>query len=228
MGDHIVCNGLVRSILNDGKYYTDVYVFAKQINSDRVSRMFDDDPRIHVLIIPSIQNEVVFVNNIIAQHAICDFIRCGFGFIDNLCGMNLKMNYDEAMYACCGIPFQNRWKKFNLRRDTNRETDVLNELNPNNEEFIFVHDDPSRGFSFEPSNVGTRKVIRNDPTIGLFDMIGVLKNAKEIHCMESSFRALIDHIEDIQCPLYFYKKVREDTNGNTLVSSVRKNWITIS
>jgi hypothetical protein len=227
MGDHIVCNGLVRSILNDGKYYSDVYVFAKQSNADRVSRMFDDDPRIHVLTVPSNQNEVVFVNHVVAQYGICDFLRCGFGFIENLCSINPKMNYDEAMYSSCGIPFDNRWKKFSLRRDTKLENDVLNKLNPSNEDFIFVHDDPSRGFCFEPTNTNNTKIIRNDPTVGLFDMIGVLTNAKEIHCMESSFRALIDHIEEIRCPLYFYKKVREDVNGSALISTVRKNWTVI-
>ena len=227
MGDHIVCNGLVRSMLNEGKYYSNAYVFAKQTNFDRVVRMFDDDSRISVLPIPSDKNEVLFVNQIIASYGISDFVRCGFGFLDNLCSINTGMNYDEAMYACCGIPFHDRWDKFSLRRDVSSETAVLNRLNPNNEEYVFVHDDPSRGFSFDPLGTGKMKVIRNDPTVGLFDMIGVLANAKEIHCMESSFRALIDHIEDIQCPLYLYRKVREDLNGNALISTSRKKWIVV-
>lgn len=227
MGDHIVCNGLVRSILNDGKFFSNIYVFAKQNNAKRVSRMFDDDSRISVLTIPSDQNEIVFVNHVIANYGVCDFVRCGFGFMENLCASNLSMNYDEAMYACCGIPFCNRWEKFKLRRDFNRESEAFNKLNPKNEDFIFVHDDPSRGMCFDPINPNNLKIIRNDPSIDLFDMITVLCKAKEIHCMESSFRALIDHVDEIDCPLYFYRKVREDKNGNALISTARKNWTKI-
>ena len=226
MGDHIVFNGLIRSLLNDGKVFTDAYVFAKQLNSKRVARMFDDDSRVSVIEIPSDQNEILWVNSVVAQYGICDFLRCGFGFMENMCAINPDLNYDEAMYVMCGVPFQNRWSKFSIRRDFQKEKETLQRMNPTGEDFIFVHDDPARGFTFDPVTTNL-KIIRNDPKEDLFDMIGVLKAAKEIHCMESSFRALIDHVDDIGCPLYFYRKIRENTDGTAHVSSVRKKWITV-
>ena len=34
LGDHIICNGLVRCLLNEGKYFSDVYIFCKEKNTN--------------------------------------------------------------------------------------------------------------------------------------------------------------------------------------------------
>lgn len=225
MGDHIICNGLVRSLLNDGKCYAEVYVFCKQRNAPRVARMFDDEPRIKVLVIPDSENEVLFVNGVIYSYGITDFIRCNFGTIDNLMSMGLVSNFDEAFYVGTGIPFENKWSKFNIRRDKVEEQRVLNKLNPNMIPFMFVHDDPSRGYSINPVNPNNLLVVRNDPSEDLFNMIGVLESASEIHCIESSISNLIEFIPNITCPLHMYASMRPDSVGRLWNATTKKNWI---
>ena len=228
MGDHIMCNGLVRSLLNDGKYYTEVYVFSKENNAPRVTRMFDDDPRIRVIAIPNSQNEIGFVNNVINTYGIVDFVRCGFGAIDNLISMGVVSNFDEAFYVGAGIPFENKWSKFKIRRDTNEEQRVLKKLNPNGIPFVFVHDDPSRGFVINPPNPQNTMIIKNDPSEDLFNMIGVFESASEIHCMESSISNLIEFIPSVNCPLYMHKSIRKDSAGHSHnATSKAKNWIVV-
>ena len=224
MGDHIICNGMVRSLLNGGKFYTDVYVFAKERNFNRVVRMFDDDPRIHVIPIPSNQNEIHFVNEFVLKNSVMNFMRCGFGAVDNLQLMGLAKEFDEALYLSAGLPYEKRWSEFRLRRDSVEEGRVLRKLNPTNEKYMFVHDNPSIGCVFTPDNPNGLKIIKNDPTEDIFDMTMLLENASEIHCMESSFRCLIEHLPRVTCPLFLHSGVRTDGHGETIVSGVRKEW----
>lgn len=228
MGDHIMCNGLIRSLLNDGKYYTNLYVFSKEKNAARVARMFDDDSRIGVIAIPESQNEVVFVNNVISTYGIVDFIRCGFGAIDNLISMGLASNFDEVFYITAGIPFDYKWSKFKIRRDTKEENRILKKLNPSGLPFMFVHDDPSRGFVINPPNPKNLLIIKNDPSEDLFNMIGIFEAASEIHCMESSISNLIEFIPTIICPLYMHNSIRMDSSGHIENATSReKNWIVV-
>jgi len=225
MGDHIICNGLIRSLIGNSSVFQSVAVFAKERNSKRVQRMFDDDPRIMVISIPSDVNEILYANAVVEQYKICDFIRCGFGMGQNLESMGMVSNFDEGFYACAGIPFDHRWTHFRLRRNRESEQEALKRLNPTGQPFVFVHDDPSRGFILNPETPKELAVIKNDPSIDMFDMISLLENASEIHCMESSFRCLIEHIDTIVCPLYLHTSVRADMNGNFLLSTSKRNWI---
>ena len=226
LGDHIICNGLVRSLLNDGKVFGRIFLFAKEKNTQRVSRMFADEPRIQLISIPSDANEIAFVNAIIHQYGIVDFVRCGFSMGENLKKMGVVSNFDQAFYACAGIPYEKRWSAFKITRDSKNEASVYVKLNPSGSPYMFVHDDPSRGFVLDVLNPLGLKVIKNDPTIDMFDMMGVLEGATEIHCMESSFSNLIEYMPNIVCPLYLHKSIRKDISGNSENAESRmKKWI---
>ena len=191
-------------------------------------RMFDDEPKIKVLPIPSSVDEIDYVNQIISKYGIVDFIRCGFSSIENLKSLGIVSNFDEAFYVGAGIPFENKWSQFKIRRNFSEENRILNKLNPTKEPFMFVHDDPSRGFIITPPNPSNLLVVKNDVTEDLFDMIGVLESAAEIHCMESSISNLIEFLPNIVCPLYMHKAIRMDQNGKTEnATSKMKKWIVI-
>ena len=171
-------------------------------------------------------DEELYVNSVVEQHGISNFIRCGFDLGYNLENLGLVSNFDEGFYACAGIPFAHRWTHFHLRRNFESEQKALNHLNPTRQPFAFVHDDPSRGFILNPDIPTELTVIKNDPTINIFDMISVLETASEIHCMESSFRCLIEHIDTIVCPLYLHTSARPERRmGKFVLSSSKKNWI---
>lgn len=228
MGDHIICNGLIRSLLKK-KSCEYIHVFAKENNSKNVSRMFDDDPRIEIISIPNnqtvnLQKEMSYVNEFIKKNKITNFMRCGF---DDLGKFGNPKIFDQVFYLSANIPYENRWSEFKLRRDPIAEKKVLNKLNPTGDKYIFVHDDPNRGIEFNPKNPNNFKIIKNEPSENIFDMIMFLENAEEIHCMESSFRCLIDQLQDIICPLYFYTGVRPEGHGSKIFSGSKKKWIKV-
>jgi len=224
MGDHIICNGLVRSLLSR---WGRVEVFAKEANHPRVSKMFSDCPRIGVIPVPNFDlggEYISYVNDFARRLSHPNkFLRIGH---DNVYHNNKGKNFDEVFYADAGVSFDRRWSAFHFPRNHEEERKVQQRLNPTGEPYIFVHDDPSRGFEFSPQNPLGLKIIKNDPTINMFDMAGFLENAKEIHCMESSFRCLIEGLPEVKCPLYFYPKVRINTSLPA-VSIGRKNWIVV-
>lgn len=228
LGDHIICNGLVRSLLNNGKVFGQIFLFAKERNAQRVSRMFVDEPRIQIVSIPSDVNEIQFVNSVIHQYGIVDFVRCGFSMGENLKKMGVVSNFDQGFYACAGVPYEKRWSAFKISRDSDNEARVYAKLNPDDSPYMFVHDDPSRGFVLDVPNPSGLKVIKNDPSVDMFDMMGILEGASEIHCMESSFSNLIEYMPNVVCPLYLHKSMRKDTSGNSENAESRmKNWIIV-
>lgn len=226
VGDSIICNGLVRSLLTNSSYFSDIIVCSWAHNQKTIKRMYDDDNRIHVLPISENTDEVLAVNNFVNENKICNFIRCGFGLGDNLIALGLAKTFDEAFYLCVGVPYENQWKQFYYRRDFDKEESVLKKLNPTNEPFMFVHDAPYRGYTLDVPNPNGFKVIKNDMSESIFDMGRLLESAQEIHCMESSFRVLIDHLP-VTCPLYFYPKIRA-VNGSVISPMLKKMWTTVN
>jgi hypothetical protein len=228
LGDHIICNGLVRTLLNESRVYSGVCVFAKEVHKSKVSRMFDDDDRISVISIPKDKDEIEFTNNYISSNFVTNFIRCGFGGIYNFYTMGITKNFDEVFYLMAGIPHETKWTNFKIRRDYGEESRVYGKLNPNKEKYIFVHDDYSRGMVITPNNPKNLKIIKNDITESIFDMTMVLEGASEIHCMESSMKCLIETVRT-NCPLYLHTTIRPDGQGSNpyIVASSKKNWILI-
>lgn len=219
LGDHITCNGLVRTLLErEGK----IVLFVKERNLKSVKRMYDDTDGIDLFPLSEGNDDCFSVSRVmetIGENG--RLLKVGF----NQLFAAPNMNFDEVFYVFSGVPFDNRWSKFYVRRDAESEERVLLKLNPSREPYMFVHDDPSRGFHLSPPNPNNLKVIKNDPSEDIFSMLGVLEAASEIHCMESSIRCLIESIPSIRCPLYLHRKVRSLPGLPEYVATGRKHWI---
>ena len=86
-----------------------------------------------------------------------------------------------------------------------------------NEEYLFVHDDPERDRHFKEEFVDKRiKTIRpiDHKDIGLFDFIYTIENAKEVHVMNSSFSCLIDTMKISTNKLFLHEYARNDMGDN--------------
>ena len=73
VGDSIICNGLVRSLLMGNSYFSDAIVCSWERNVKTIQRMYDDTDRVHILSIPENTNEVLAVNQFLNESKICDF-----------------------------------------------------------------------------------------------------------------------------------------------------------
>jgi hypothetical protein len=143
-----------------------------------------------------------------------DAIKIGFEKMGQFFHEN---SFDEAFYKIANLPFNIRYDKFFIQREEIIENKVYNELNPNNEQYIFVHDDSDRGFSIDSSkHRQDLKVIKNDKRFNIFEMLKIYENAEEIHFMESSISALINSLVLTKPKLFLHKYVRNyDHFGHT-------------
>lgn len=193
MGDHIECNGMVRHFAN---IYDEVVIFGKENYYDFVSFMYRDANNITIRKISKDPiKEVEDIQDFINQYK-GDVIVAGFSNYNSKLQLFKEKQFGpaQAFYFLANVPFKYRKEKFYFKRDLVAEEEAFKKLNPDNEKFIFVHDDPIRGFHLEIDS--PLKIIRNDPTIDFFSMLGVITRASEIHCMSSSYFCLIDCMGD--------------------------------
>jgi hypothetical protein len=223
LGDHIICNGLIREFC---KTHDTVYCFVKNHNMKSVSFMYRDEPKIELV---GVEDDLEVPSKIRRNIAI---IKVGF---ENLNAS--AVNFDESFYKQVGFEFRLRWDNFFVERDYPKECELLQKLNPDNVPFVFVHDDPSRAFCVDLSLLRKDlKLVRTSDysakgTLAeqfqqytLFHWILVLQKAEEIHCMDSSFKCLVESLLHFEhAKLFFHRYAK----GSREVCSTRKHWTVI-
>ena len=193
LGDHIECHGIIR-------HYAELFDQVSVLcilphNVEALRYMYRDNPRIKVV---TQEEQPVTIHYKVQFPAICENVLELYGVA--MGGNNAAMKF----YGKAEVPFKFRKEKFYLERDLEEEKRTLDLLNPNGEDFIFIHDDPLRGFNIDIDT--DLKVIRNTPDVSFFSMLGVIAKAKEIHCMSSSYFCLIDCMPDsaFKAPKFYH------------------------
>jgi len=209
LGDHIICNGLVRSY---ALLYDMVYVFCKPHNVRNVVFMYKDNDKIKVL--PIEQKEIVaFIRK---NNKECLVARSVSEFNDV---------FDVHIYKTAKLSFLYKWSMFGLVRDLEREKKLFKKLGlSEGEEFIFVHDQQERLIdeSKLPKGIKVIKPIYLDGFI--FDYLYTIEKAKEVHCIDSSFVNLIDCMQLRDIGLFFHKYVRIESSGEKRTPTLVSEW----
>lgn len=200
LGDHIICNGMVRLFYEK---YGKIKLFCKSSNIENVRFMFSD--LINLELIPvNNDHDVEFytVHNNIQN----DLIKIGFSEMKK---HQPPLTFDKAFYEIAGMDFSVRFNHFHVPRNHIKEESVYKELNPNNEPYIFVHDDKERGFEIDSNKINRDlKIIRNDTKYGLFDILKIIEDAEEVHVMQSSIKDLINSFIFTKPKLFLHLYVR--------------------
>lgn len=202
LGDHIICNGMVRHLQ---KKHSEVSVFCYYHNLENINRMYSDNEKIKIIPVNH-DNDVdtfILTNGI----PVNNLLKIGFSKLNQFLP---KIKFDEAFYRICELDFQVRFDDFFIKRDEIQEQKVYEELNPNNERYIFLHEDPKRGFFLDRNKIPSNfKIIENNIKYNIFDLIKVFENAEEIHLMQSSIKDLINSIKMDKPKIYLHNYVRQ-------------------
>lgn len=207
MGDHIICNGMVRHFCEQ---YGEVTLFAKLKYASKVNYMYRDNPNIKIY---SNQQNDQGVDDFVANNKIeDDLIKIGFGWQ----GAG-RINFDQGFYAQAGIPFEYRFSKFYVERDLNLELKAFRELNPLNEPYVFTH-------GVDLSRVRNDiKIISNPESVGLFNLFTLFERATEIHFMESSIKCLVETLKLTGPKLFYHRYARPYARKPWMESTIRGN-----
>jgi len=259
LGDHIMFNGMARRLLLEHSL-TKIYVVSWRHYSHVVTFMYRDNPRIQVISIDSGNEHIGMIEHIksivpdtiyLLGHEIQRGVP-GRSFDEFLhhetqqyqvswSDLSTKSIYgNQAYYDFMEIDWKHRFMSFYYERDMQAEEQLFNMVNPNHEEYIFIHHDPTRGFTMDTNKlldiVGKDIKIISAPTMqnngmNILHFGMVLQNAKQFHAMSSSFACLVEGLDMDYVDLYMHQYIRNAgrfvRDGKTCPSETRKPWTVI-
>lgn len=205
LGDHIICNGLVRELINPNEEYK---MFVKPHNLISVSFMFKDLENLSFL-----EGDDIFANNYIRNNNINreDLIIAGFYKHPN------SKEFDDSFYLQNNLPFSYRWDKFFVDRDFESEKRVFDYYGVKENEYVFIHDDKDRNINIDLSYIVNNhlKIVKPEKNItkNIFDYCLLMEKSVEAHFIDSSFRLLYDSLLSQKDNLFYhvnYKQVIRD------------------
>jgi len=209
LGDHFTCNGLVRHYY---KQYDKLYLFCYKHFESNIQFMYRDLPNLYTIGLSS----DVEVDEYISKNNLNDqLIKIGFDKSRAL--QHQVETFDEGFYLAENLPFSIRFDEYFVERDMDKEMELYQTLNPTDEDFIFVHEDPERGMFLDKSRIRQDlKIIGNDKKFLIFDYIYLLSKAKEVHVMQSSLKDMINSYSfpNTKCILHNYVR-NYDSYANT-------------
>jgi hypothetical protein len=219
LGDHIVCNGLVRELLKE----CDILFFpVKHHNVDNIRYMLKDVSE-KIQYIPISNDSEMLQQYQHYQNKIDKTIRLG-----NFIGKNWlkkREHFCEAFYRHAGVAYDKRWESFYIEYDKNSFVDH------NNKMYNFLHEDKSRNYLiddkyklhpyYEPDHV-----LGQSSSATIFDYYNIINQSNIIHCMDSSFCLWVDHVDALKNKekyIHRYAKERKLHNGG-LWPKYKNNW----
>ena len=185
LGDHFICNGLVRHLARERG---EIGLFAYRKNAVSVAFMYRDDPRIAVIPVDGDAQA-----QSISRQAGISALRIGFEHM----GCSGR-SFAEDFYSQLGLDYRVRFDGFHVRRDPARERALFERLVGARARYAFLHEDRRRGFIVDRANASSDlPFVVPEPglTDNIFDYVGVLEQAEELHLIDSSFLNLADSIQ---------------------------------
>lgn len=210
-GDHIICNGMLRQVLSLNEHCV-VETFCWEKNTNNIKFMFRDEPKINVI---PLNHDLLqeLLDTLMQKSKNNDKILIA-GY-DSLYKTGAA-TFDQSFYCATGVDFKNRFEKFYIERSHEREDLVYQKIVPKNQEYIYVHDDPSRGFIIDPNKIKSKLTIVSNSVFegwerqsefNLFEMRKVIENAKEIHTMQTGMFDFCNSI-DLSAKIFVHLYVR--------------------
>ena len=214
LGDHILCSGLYREYSVN---YLKCIVPVIDSYFETVSKMLQDVPNLQV-----VPYTTEFWAMKMEAHAnllrsfgydVLKLGHFGSGFF-----LDPQKRLDANFYDQAGLNLNHRWDSWNLSRDKNAEERLFKKLIDGNEPYIFLHDDESRNFGINqellPEGI---RIIRPDKKLAkefsFFDYLKIIENAQELHCIESSFAALIESMQ-FDKPKFAHRYARPEAKSD--------------
>ena len=191
LGDHISCHGIVRTYC---ELYDKVYLFVKPHYYDNIKYMYNDLSNLEL--IPKDDKEV---NEFLIQNNILN--------VKKVSTFNDFENFEYQFYKMANVPIEFKHSKFFINRDIQKEKEIFKKLGLKEKEYIFVHDG---GYQLKEELINTELQIIKPDGFPIFDMMYIIENAKEIHCIDSCFICLVDCMElDPNIKLYNHRYIRQ-------------------
>lgn len=187
MGDHLICNALYRKLAS---LHNHIGLFVKPSLVESVKFMLRDVFNIEIIKRQE-WNTVPLDRPLLGLGLYEDGpVRWGWVMGRHDC------TWDHTFYHQCGFDSSLKWDGFRVERDGERERDLLGRLNPKAEPFILFQkrgsDDTDRIRADHLPNQYKRIEMIPTHTPNIFDWLGLVEQAEEIHSIDSSLKWLVE------------------------------------
>ena len=194
LGDHIVCNALVRHLYEG---HGPVRLAVKKRNYESVRALYRDiEVDFHVVA----NDEPEAGDACKREYKKYKTFRIGFEKRER--GFRGSSGWEEDFYKQLGIDYACRYSDFYIQRDYKREQELHHILNPPSL-FSFCATTTSLGGHKIKLNTKLPQVRFHPHTHNIFDWIGILEAATEIHTVDTSIFHLIKQL-NLKCKKVFY------------------------
>ena len=230
LGDHILCVGLYKTLAQN---YSECLLPVRQPYRRAVANMLQEIENINVFSYDSKFTKTPWESWYFGLGAHERFLTkrghdsLNLGSFDTNFLKDGITKFDHEFYKQAEVPFQSRWESGFIHRDSSKETELFDALAPHDEPYIFVHDDASRNFKINPKYFPPEvKIIRPSQKLmkrySISDYLTLIENALEIHCIESSFCALIETY-GTDVPKFAHRYARPEALGSTQLEFTYKS-----
>jgi len=226
LGDHILCNGIYREFASKHELCV---IAVKKKYAKTVKYMLSDVKNIKIVLLPE-QKSWRYIRIWRVFFKIRGYKILGLGS-QGLNFFPLGVRFDQNFYDQAKLEFNKRWTSFYFPRNEFSEKQLLEELQCEKGKYIFLHEDESRNFKINrdliTSNLKIISPVNNISKSNFFDYAYVIENAAEIHCIESSFAALVESLQ-IDVKKFAHRYARHHAlNDFRHEFTYRSNWIII-
>ena len=202
LGDHIICNGLVRTLIDKNQEYK---MFVKSHNLTTVTFMYSDLKNLSFLVGDDVYaNDFIRGNNLKKD----DLIIAGFY------NHPRAKEFDDGFYLQNDVPFENRWEKFHCNRNLDKEMDIFKKYDVKENNYVFLHDDLSRNFEIDRKHIMNKDLKIISPIKGLtenvFDYSYLMQNSIESHFIDSSFKLIFDSLKLRNDNLFYHINLKNN------------------
>jgi hypothetical protein len=142
------------------------------------------------------------------------------------------LKFDEEFYRQAGLPFESRWTAGRVSRNLKREQELFDYFRAGAEPYVFLHEDKNRDYRIDRGYLpkATRVIQPLTELMNRYcisDYLQIIEKADEIHCIESSFCALIEtYMLDI--PKFAHRYSRPEAQGSRqLEFTYKSKWIVL-
>lgn len=228
LGDTIVCSPIVHRFAENANI---LYLPSQRKFYETTACLYQDNPKIKVVAFDGPGFEAAFIeqNNLTRiDFADIDVTRV---YIENLNEYaNAKVNWDRQIYEYYDIPYSVRYREFKFPKHVEGADLLYDQLTEGDDNYCLFHQQTGQhpqgvgidlaGFR-AANNLPPLKIIEINDTIttNMLQYVKLIENAKEIHCVNTSFFWLVDSLFNRTSAQLFYHDRRADS-----VQQINSRW----
>jgi hypothetical protein len=212
-GDYIICYGLVKEL---AKKYDNVILFGiphrSKLHINNIKRLYSSIKNVEITTgDPKLYKNVLYV---------------GWDKFREAVQKDSSVMFQKFYYEQVGVPLNLLWDNFYFERNMDKEKEIYYdrlELK-DNEEYIFLHDDPIRNYiinrKYIKPNIKIIHLVELED-ISILDTLYLIEKSKEVHMTTTGLVSFVDQMNIKHNNLNLHKYVRSSSYEQPIL---RLNW----